>query len=134
MRLLQHITSMLFLIGLLSHAAQAADQSDPLADEIARRAAAKWRAVLARLDSEGETLAACRASPDACSPAARRLLQLVELGRQRAGRARLGEINRPVNLSIRATSDWSQYGVDDFRSAPLATIESQATISRLSAA
>src|SRR5262249_4647339 len=50
-------------------------------------------------------------------------LQLVELGRQRAGRARLGEINRAVNLSIRATNDWSQYGVDDFWSAPLATIE-----------
>ena len=51
------------------------------------------------------------------------MLQLVELGRQRAGRARLGEINRAVNLSIRAASDWSQYGVDDFWSAPLATIE-----------
>jgi predicted transglutaminase-like cysteine proteinase len=43
--------------------------------------------------------------------------------RQRAGRARLGEINRAVNLSIRATSDLSQYGVADFWSAPLATIE-----------
>jgi len=51
------------------------------------------------------------------------LLQIVELGRQRAGRARLGEINRAVNLSIRATSDWTQYGVDDFWSAPLATLE-----------
>jgi predicted transglutaminase-like cysteine proteinase len=81
---------------------------------------------LARIDSEKETLAACRASLDACSPAARRLLRLVELGRQRAGRARLGEINRAVNLSIRATSDWSQYGVDDFWSAPLATIETGA--------
>jgi predicted transglutaminase-like cysteine proteinase len=28
-----------------------------------------------------------------------------------------------VNLSIRATSDLSQYGVDDFWSAPLATLE-----------
>jgi predicted transglutaminase-like cysteine proteinase len=84
---------------------------------------AKWRDVLARIDSEEETLAACRASPDACSPAARRLLQLVELGRQRAGRARLGEINRAVNLSIRAASDWTQYGVDDFWSPPLATLE-----------
>src|SRR5262245_39230552 len=134
MRLLQHIASMLLLIGLSCPAAQAAGQPDPLADESARRAAANWRDVLARIDSDEETLAACRASPDSCSPAARRLLQLVELGRQRAGRARLGEINRAVNLSIRATSDWSQYGVDDFRSAPLATIESQATISRLSAA
>jgi predicted transglutaminase-like cysteine proteinase len=123
MPLLQHIASMLLLIGLLCPAAQAAGQPDPLADATARRAAAKWRDVLARIDSEEETLSACRASPDACSPAARRLLQFVELGRQRAGRARLGEINRAVNLSIKATSDWSQYGVDDFWSAPLATIE-----------
>ena len=114
MRLLQHLASILLPIGLLFHAAQAAGQPDPLADATARRAAAKWRDVLARIDSEAETLAACRASLDACSPAARRLLQLVELGRQRAGRARLGEINRAVNLSIKATSDWSQYGVDDF--------------------
>src|SRR5262249_39819952 len=54
---------------------------------------------------------------------ARQLLRIVELGRQRAGRARLGEINRAVNLSIKATSDWSQYGVDDFWSTPLATLE-----------
>ena len=105
MRLLQHIASMLFLIGLLCHPAQAAGQPDPLADEIARGAAAKWRDVLARMDSEGETLAACRVSPDSCPPPARRLLNIVELGRQRAGRARLGEINRAVNLSIRATSE-----------------------------
>src|SRR6516162_6453882 len=57
------------------------------------------------------------------APPARRLLKIVELGRQRAGRARLGEINRAVNLSIRATSDWSQYGVDDFWSTPLASLE-----------
>jgi len=122
MRLLQPIAAMLLLIGLFCPAAQAAGQPDPLADEIARRAAAKWREVLARIDSDEQT-AACRASSDACSPAARRLLELVELGRQRAGRARLGEINRAVNLTIRATSDVSQYGVDDFWSAPLATLE-----------
>jgi predicted transglutaminase-like cysteine proteinase len=126
MRFLQHIASMLLLIGLLCPAAQAAGQPDPLADEIARRAAAKWRDVLARIDPDEETLAACRASPDACSPAARRLLQLVELGRRREGRARLGEINRAVNLSIRAASDLSQYGTDDFWSPPLATLENGA--------
>jgi predicted transglutaminase-like cysteine proteinase len=121
MRILQHIASMLLMIGVLCPAAQAADQPDP--DAVARWIAATWRDVLARIDLEEDTLAACRASLDACSPAARRLLQLVELGRHRAGRARLGEINRAVNLSIKATSDWSQYGVDDFWSAPLATIE-----------
>jgi predicted transglutaminase-like cysteine proteinase len=121
MRILQHIASILLLTGLLCRAAQGADQ--PESDVMARRAAAKWRAVLARIDSEEETLAACRANLNACSPAARRLLQLVELGRERAGRARLGEINRAVNLTIRAASDWSQYGIDDFWSAPLTTIE-----------
>jgi hypothetical protein len=52
MRILQHIASMLLLIGLLCPAAQAADQTDPLADLIARGAAAKWSDVLARIDSE----------------------------------------------------------------------------------
>src|SRR5262249_56093890 len=95
----------------------------PLVGKTARGAAEKWRDVLARIDSEQETLATCRARRDGARPAARRLLQLVELGRRHEGRARLGEINRAVNLSIRATSDLSQYGVDDFWSPPLATLE-----------
>src|SRR5262249_799522 len=123
MRVLQHIASMLLLIGLLCPATQAAGQPDPLADESARRGAANWRGVMARLDWEEETVGACRATAEGCSPGARQLLRIVELGRQRAGRARLGEINRAVNLSIKATSDWSQYGVDDFWSTPLATLE-----------
>jgi predicted transglutaminase-like cysteine proteinase len=107
-----------------AHAGQSLDKSNVEPGQaLTRDISAKWREVLARIDSEEETLAACRANPDACTPAARRLLQIVELGRQRAGRARLGEINRAVNLSIRPASDSTQYGVDDFWSAPLATIE-----------
>jgi predicted transglutaminase-like cysteine proteinase len=116
-------------IALLTpaHARQSPDNSNAQPGQaLTRGISTKWRDVLARIDSEAETLATCRASPDACSPAARRLLQIVELGRQRAGRARLGEINRAVNLSIRASSDRTQYGVDDFWSAPLATIEKRA--------
>jgi predicted transglutaminase-like cysteine proteinase len=110
--------------GLARIARQSPDDSDVQpAQSLTRDISANWRDVLARIDSEEETLGACRASPDACSPAARRLLQIVELGRQRVGRARLGEINRAVNLSIRAASDWTQYGVDDFWSPPLATLE-----------
>ena len=45
---------------------------------------------------------------------------------QHQGRARLGEINRAVNLSIKPMSDWAQYGVDDFWSAPLATLDAGA--------
>src|SRR5262249_61092446 len=109
--------------GCLGHAPRPVDQPAPLVEKTPPRPAEKWRDVLARIASEQETLAPCRASPDACPPAARRLLQLVELGRRHEGRARLGEINRAVNLSIRATSDLSQYGVDDFWSPPLATLE-----------
>ena len=83
---------------------------------------AKWADLQSRIQSEEETLAACRASSADCPEAARRFLQIVELGRQREGRARLGEINRAVNLSIRPVDDGIQYGVADFWSTPLATL------------
>ena len=51
-----------------------------------------------------------------------RFLSIVELGRMREGRARLGEINRAVNLSIKPVSDLAQYGIADYWSAPLATL------------
>src|SRR5262245_60692679 len=90
-----------------AHAGQSLDNSNVEAGQaLTRDISAKWTDVPALIDSEEEeTLATCRASPDACTPAARRLLQIVELGRERAGRARLGEINRAVNLSIRPASD-----------------------------
>jgi predicted transglutaminase-like cysteine proteinase len=87
---------------------------------------AKWAELQSRLRSEERTLAACRSSAEACPAAAQRFLSIVELGRQRQGRARLGEINRAVNLSIKPVSDWAQYGTADFWSAPLATLDSGA--------
>jgi predicted transglutaminase-like cysteine proteinase len=87
---------------------------------------AKWADLQSRIQSEQETLAACRAGSTNCPAAARRFLQIVELGRQRQGRARLAEINRGVNLSIRPVSDWAQYGVADFWSAPLVTLSAGA--------
>src|SRR5436190_597567 len=83
---------------------------------------AKWLELQSRILSEQETLAACRLRDDNCSAAARQFLSIVELGRVRQGRARLGEINRAVNLSIKPMSDLAQYGVADFWSAPLATL------------
>ena len=41
--------------------------------------------------------------------------------RERDGRARLGQINRAVNLAIRPMSDLAQYGEIDVWSSPLAT-------------
>ena len=69
--------------------------------------------------------AGCVHDPNSAADHGHLVVLLIQtcFNRQRAGRARLGEINRAVNLSIRATSDLSQYGVADFWSAPLATIE-----------
>jgi predicted transglutaminase-like cysteine proteinase len=87
---------------------------------------AKWAELQARILSERTALATCRFSDDACPDAARRFLHIIELGRQHQGRTRLGEINRAVNLSIKPVSDWAQYGIADFWSAPLATLSTEA--------
>ena len=46
--------------------------------------------------------------------------------RAREGRARLGEINRAINLAIRPMSDLAQYGAIDVWSSPLVTFASGA--------
>ena len=100
--------------------------SEPLFEALTKDISAKWADLQSRIQSEQETLAACRAGATNCPAAARRFLQIVELGRQHQGRARLAEINRAVNFSIRPLSDWAQYGVDDLWSAPLVTLSAGA--------
>ena len=46
---------------------------------------------------------------------------MVDAGRTRDGRARLGEINREINLAIRPMSDLAQFGEIDVWSSPLVT-------------
>src|SRR5215813_2084645 len=83
---------------------------------------AKWQEVSRRLDDERVQLALCDGDRENCaSDAALRLLAIVDAGRQREGRARLGEINRAVNLAIRPMSDLAQFGQEDVWSSPLAT-------------
>jgi predicted transglutaminase-like cysteine proteinase len=101
---------------------RAIQSSEPLLEALTEDISAKWADLQARIQLEQEALAACRAGSINCPAAARRFLHIVELGRQRQGRARLAEINRAVNFSIRPVSDWAQYGVADFWSAPLATL------------
>jgi predicted transglutaminase-like cysteine proteinase len=100
--------------------------SEPLFEALTTDISAKWADLQSRIQSEQETLAACRAGFANCPAAARRFLQIVELGRWRPGRARLAEINRAVNFSIRPVSDWAQYGVADFWSSPLVTLSAGA--------
>ena len=82
----------------------------------------KWLSLQRRLDDDMVQLALCDGDRDGCvSPAALRLLAIVDAARPREGRAKLGEINRAVNLAIRAMSDEALYGETDFWASPLAT-------------
>jgi predicted transglutaminase-like cysteine proteinase len=82
----------------------------------------KWRDVERKLDDERVQLALCDGDRERCaSPAALRFLAIVDDARAREGRARLGEINRAINLAIRPVSDQAQYGEIDVWSSPLVT-------------
>jgi len=82
----------------------------------------KWLGVEHKLDDERVQLALCDGDREGCvSPAALRLLAIIDTARAREGRARLGEINRAINLAIHPMSDMAQYGQIDVWSSPLVT-------------
>ena len=81
---------------------------------------------LSRLVSEHKTIERCHSGDRACPAGARRFLTIVEQGLQSDGRARLGLINRAVNLSIKPVSDQSQHGAEDVWSSPLETLSAGA--------
>lgn len=83
---------------------------------------AKWLGVERKLEDERVQLALCDGDRERCaSEAALKFLDIVDSGRQREGRARLGEINRAINLAIRPMEDIAQWGQVDVWSSPLVT-------------
>jgi len=87
---------------------------------------AKWRGVERRLARETKVLARCRADRARCPEAAQKFLAVIERAQTREGRARIGEVNRSVNLLIRFVDDRTQYGVEDLWASPLMTFASGA--------
>lgn len=81
----------------------------------------KWQAVTGLLSEESKVLARCRADRAGCPPAADRFLAVIDKALARDGRARIGEINRAINLVIRPADDLAQHGVADFWASPLTT-------------
>ena len=81
----------------------------------------KWRGVQSEIRENNKVLARCREDASSCPLAARRFLAIVDEGRARSGRARIGVINRGINLAIIPTSDLVQWGVVDRWSPPLET-------------
>jgi predicted transglutaminase-like cysteine proteinase len=82
----------------------------------------KWSGVEADIGAESKVLASCRENSAECPPEAQKFLAIVEEGESRSGRARIGVINRAVNLAIRPMSDLAQWGEEDRWTAPLATL------------
>jgi len=82
----------------------------------------KWRGFEADIRTESQVLARCLDGTEFCPSAARKFLAIIAEGRARTGRARIGVINRAINLAIRPMSDFAQWGVADRWSAPLATL------------
>jgi len=82
----------------------------------------KWNGVEADIRAEKDILELCRSSAERCPAAARSFLAVVAQGRAQTGRARIGFINRAINLAIRPMSDLAQWGVLDRWSAPLETL------------
>jgi predicted transglutaminase-like cysteine proteinase len=84
----------------------------------------KWNGITAEIRADGEVLAHCADGATSCPAAAQKFLDVVAQGRTQQGRARLGVVNRAINLAVRPTSDLAQWGVADRWSAPLATLTS----------
>jgi len=82
---------------------------------------AKWRKLKADIGADTAVLARCRSGSESCPPAAQNFLGVIAQGRTLSGRARIGVINRAVNLAIAPMSDLKQWGEADRWSAPLET-------------
>ena len=87
---------------------------------------ARWRLLQPLIRVEIRILALCRAGSIPCSAAATKFNAIVEAARARSGRARVGEVNRAVNLAIRPMSDQAQYGAPDIWASPLMSFASGA--------
>jgi predicted transglutaminase-like cysteine proteinase len=83
--------------------------------------AAKWQSLQPVIRIETRMLDICRADSNLCAPATSRFLAIIDAGRALSGRARVGEINRAINLAIRPVSDAARFGVPDVWTTPLTT-------------
>lgn len=80
-----------------------------------------WSGVEAGIRADEETLRRCRDDTQHCPQAARSFLAIIAQGRAQTGRARIGIVNRSINMAIEPTSDMAQWGVPDRWSPPLET-------------
>src|SRR5258708_19575715 len=83
----------------------------------------KWLNLEREVDDERLVLRMCQENRASCqSRAALEFLAIIDSGRTLEGRARLGTINRAINLILKPVSDLALYGAEDVLSPPLATL------------
>jgi predicted transglutaminase-like cysteine proteinase len=120
---LEHIA---FVIALFCFSAQA-ESDEPFGTATVPAPldphATDWRKVQDDWVIEREILERCRVDRERCpSRAALQFLTIVDGARIQTGRARLGYVNRAINLAIRAMNDLRNYKVPEIWTAPLATL------------
>jgi predicted transglutaminase-like cysteine proteinase len=81
-----------------------------------------WSGVEAGIRVDDDILHRCRDDAQHCPQSARKFLTIVAQGRAQSGRARIGIINRSINMAIEPTSDMAQSGVPNRWSSPLETL------------
>jgi len=64
-----------------------------------------WQGIQAGMRAEMTNLALCHAQTQTCSPAAQKLDRIITDGRAQSGLARIGIINRAVNMAIKSADD-----------------------------
>ena len=82
----------------------------------------KWRDVEREIRRDEPLLARCAGDRSCGSVAALQLMDIAGVARRGDARARVGRINRAINLAIRPMSDTAQYGVPDLWTAPIQTL------------
>jgi predicted transglutaminase-like cysteine proteinase len=83
----------------------------------------KWSRARAGIAHDRNIVDRCRADGE-CPAVAQRLIELSEEGAGRESRAKVGFINRAVDLAITPASDEAQWRATDHWSAPLETLQS----------
>ena len=85
----------------------------------------KWQPVARAIRDELDIVAACAQAPDKCSSsAALKFLSITAEASKYEGRARLGNVNRAVNLAVKYTTDSRKHGIPDHWATPFETLGS----------
>lgn len=112
------------MAGTLASSVSGADDPFGLSSAVVTKGTLlrKWLDTEREVDHERLVLATCQRDRASCqSQTALQFLAIVDGGRSLEGRARLGVINRAINLKIKPMSDFALYGAEDVWSAPLDT-------------